>query len=90
MGIILNPLLMGSGRKSFGLRVLCALLSLVLPGVVLYYVPELQQGVLFLGNLEALLNQSWDLGIETIPVVYGALVTLTWEALMFAVKKYER
>lgn len=90
MGLTMNPLLVGGGRKSIGLRILCAGLSLVLPGIALYYVPKLQQGILFLGNLVALLNQSWDLGIATIPVVYGALVTLTCEVLMFGVRRYER
>jgi hypothetical protein len=91
MGLVsLNPLLMERGRKNMGLRVLCAILSLVLPGVVLYFVPLLLKGVVAIGMLVAMLTYSWQAGIATLPLVYMAFVTLTWEGLKFVQKKYLR
>ncbi len=90
MGLVsLNPLLMEPGRKNMGLRVLCALLSLVLPGVVLYFVPVLLYGVVALGMLVAMLTYSWLAGIVALPVIYLSFTTVTWMMLQFLMKKYK-
>ncbi len=90
MGLVMNPLLIGSGRKSIGLVVLCALVSLVLPGLIMYLVPSVFHGVLVMGLMVSMVAYSAKFGLGAVVIIYLALVTVTWEAIRLAIKRYWR
>lgn len=83
-----NPLLMGGYRDDKWLRVFGAIISLVLPAIVLYFVPLLLHGVLTLGLMVSMFTESYEYGLASLPIVYSSLVLLTWEALKYVSKRF--
>lgn len=90
MGLVSFPSITWDNYKITGPYILCALLSLVLPGLVMYLVPQALYGLLAMGLLVTMVAYSAKIGLGSVVIIYMALVRVTWEALRLAVKKCVR